>query len=149
MTYKKERSYLHLIMTIIKFPKKKPSTEPPFFSEIKKDGYHVYSLNNTKKPNYYPSELPDYPGVALKDLKEDDVITIRVFFGIGKGKNLRVDGGYIDLRVEFVDEDNVMGAIITELPGEFPLSTGESIEVFPEEILYKAEQRSCNRSPGF
>jgi len=128
-------------MTIIQFPKKPPSNKPPFFSDIKKDGYHVYSLNNAKKPNFYPPELPDYSGVPLKDLKEDDIITIRVFFGIGKGENMRVDGGYIDLRVEFVDEDNVMGAIITELPTEFALSTGESIEVFPEEILYKAETK--------
>jgi len=126
-------------MTIIQFPKKPPSNKPPFFSDIKKD--HVYSLNNAKKPNFYPPELPDYSGVPLKDLKEDDIITIRVFFGIGKGENMRVDGGYIDLRVEFVDEDNVMGAIITELPTEFALSTGESIEVFPEEILYKAETK--------
>lgn len=54
---------------------------------------------------------------------------------------MRIDGGHIDLRVEFVDEDRLMGAIITELPIEFPLSIGESIEVFPEEILYKAESQ--------
>jgi hypothetical protein len=125
-------------MPIIKFPKN-PSNEPRFFSDIKEDGYHVYSLKNAKKPNFYPSELPDYPGVDLKTLKEDDVITIRVFFGIGKGKNMRVDGGHIDLQVEFVDEGAVMGAIITELPDQFALKTGESIEVFEEEILYKAE----------
>ena len=127
-------------MPIIKFPKKNPSSEPPFFSDIKKDGYHVYSLKNAKKPNFYPTELPDYSGVPLKDIKEDDIITIRVFFGIGEGKNMRVDGGYIDLRVEFVDADSVMGAIITELPDQFALKTGESLEVFPEEILYKAKQ---------
>ncbi|MFT5725897.1 MAG: hypothetical protein ACI8PB_000013 [Desulforhopalus sp.] len=45
---------------------------------------------NANKLNYYPKEIPDYPGVALKDLKQDDVITIRVFFGIGKGKKMRV-----------------------------------------------------------
>ena len=126
-------------MPIINFPQK-PDKEPPFFSEIKEDGYHIYNLKNAKEPNYYPSELPQYPGVALKDLKEDEVITIRVFFGIGKGKKMRVDGGYVDLRVEFVDEDRVVGAIITELPEELALSTGESIEVFEEEILYKVEQ---------
>lgn len=54
---------------------------------------------------------------------------------------MRVDGGHIDLRVEFVDKDSVMGAIITELPGEFVLSTGEFIEIFQEEILYKAEPK--------
>jgi hypothetical protein len=75
-------------MTIIKFPKKNPSSEPPFFSDIREDGYHVFSLKNAKKPNFYAPELPDYQGVALKDLKEDDDITIRVFFGIGKGKTI-------------------------------------------------------------
>lgn len=127
-------------MPIINFPKK-PSNEPSFFSDIKEDGYHIYNLKNAKKPNFYPPELPDYPGVALKDLKEDDVITVRVFFGIGKGKNMRVDGGYIDLQVEFVDKDRVMAVIITQLPEEFSLRTGESIEVFEEEILYKVEEK--------
>ena len=127
-------------MAIINFPSQQDN-EPPFFKDIREDGYHIYSRKNAKKPNYYPPELPDYPGVALNGLKEDDIITIRVFFGIGKGKKMRVDGGYVDLRVEFVDEDRVMGDIITELPGEFALSTGESIEVFPEEILYKAESK--------
>ncbi len=128
-------------MPVIKFPKKIPSNEPPFSSDIKEDGYHIFSLKKAKKPNFYPSELPVYPGVSLKNLKEDDIITVRVFFGIGKGKNMRVDGGYIDLQVEFVDKDRLMGAIITELPTELALSTGESIEVFPEEILYKAESK--------
>ena len=121
-----------------KIPQKSQYRPPPFFSEIREEGYHVYSLKNAKKPNFYPKELPDYSGVALKDLKEDDIITIRVFFGIGMGKNMRVDGGYIDLRVEFVDVDRLVGAIITELPKGFALCKGESIEVFPEEILYKA-----------
>jgi hypothetical protein len=120
---------------------KNSKIEPSFFSDIREEGYHVYSLKNAKKPNYYPPELPDYTGVALSDLKEDDFITIRVFFGIGKGKNMRVDGGYIDLRVEFVDKDRLIGVIITELPTEFALSTGESVEVFPEEILFKAESK--------
>lgn len=124
-------------MTIIQFPKKQP--DPPFFSDIKQDGYHIYSLENAKKSNFYPSELPDYPGVSIKDLKEDDVITIRVFFGVGSGKNMRVDGGHLDLRVEFVDEDRVLALILTELPEEFALSAGESIEVFEEEILYKVK----------
>jgi hypothetical protein len=36
---------------------------------------------------------------------------------------------------------NGWGAIIAELPKNFALSTGESIEVFEEEILYKAEPK--------
>lgn len=123
-------------MTILKFPQKRRN-EPPFFKEIREEGYHVYSLDNVKKPNFYPSELPNYPGVPIEELKENDIITIRVFVGIGKGEKMRVDGGLIDLRVEFVDKNKVLAAIITQLPKGFPLSTGASIEVFADEILYR------------
>lgn len=123
-------------MTIIKFPQKQ-TNEPPFFQEIRVEGYHVYSLDNAQKPNFYPSEFPNYPGVPIKELKENDIVTIRVFFGIGKGQKMRVDGGLIDLRVEFVEEDKITAAIITQLPKEFPLSNGDSIEIFADEILYR------------
>jgi len=86
----------------------------------------------------YPKELPDYPGVNIKNLEIDDVITIRVFFKIGKGQSFRVDGGLIDLRVEFIEEDKVLAVITTQLPKEFSLGTGDSIEVYEEEILYKS-----------
>lgn len=127
-------------MSIIQFPQKQP-TGPPFFSDIREDGYHVYNIENAKKPDFYPSELPEYSGVDLKDLREDDTITIRVFFGLGSGKNMRVDGGYVDLKVEFVDENKVLAAITTQLPEEFNLSQGESIEIFQKEILYKADSK--------
>ena len=127
-------------MAIINFPNN-PSNEPPLFLDIKEDGYHIYSLKNAKKLNYYPPEFPEYPGVSLEDLKEDDVITIRVFFGIGSGKKMRVDGGHVDLKIEVVEKDSAMGSIITELPKEFALSKGESIQIFEEEILYKSESQ--------
>lgn len=112
-------------------------SEPSYFKDIREDGFHIYNLDNAEMPNYYPDELPDFPGVALKELKEDDIITVWVYFGIGSGDDMRVDGGYLDLRIEFVDVEKVLAAVITELPDEFALSKGESIEVFPEEILYK------------
>ncbi len=124
-------------MTIIKFPSRK--NEPAFLSDIKKDGYHVYSLKNAKISDYYPNKFPEYPGVNIKDLQVDNVITIRVFFGIGKGKNMRIDGGYIDLKVEHIDGDTVLAVILTELPEEFPFKAGGSLEIFEDEILYKAE----------
>lgn len=124
-------------MTIIKFPSKK--NEPAFLKDIEEDGYHVYSLKNAKTPGYYPPELPEYPGVNIKDIQVDDVITIRVFFGIGKGKKMRIDGGHINLKVEHIDGDTVLAEILTELPGEFPLKAGGSLEIFEDEILYKAE----------
>lgn len=124
-------------MTIIKFPSK--LSEPPFFDDIKKDGYHILSLENLKIPNYYPKELPDYPGVSLKKLKIDDVISIRVFFKVGNKKDFRVDGGLVDLTVEYIEEDKVLAVITSQLPKEFSLGTGDSIDVYEEEILYKTD----------
>jgi hypothetical protein len=124
-------------MPKVKFPSE--SSEPPFFADIRKDGYHILSLENQKIPGYYPKELPRYPGVSLKDLEIDDVITIRAFVKVGKGKDFRVDGGLIDLKVEFIESDRVLALITTLLPKDFPLETGGSVEIFEEEILYKAE----------
>lgn len=108
--------------------------EPAFPGDVKEDGYHVYSLNNTKMPGYYPRELPNYTWVSLETLQAHDTFTNRVFFGIGTGKNMRIDGGHIDLRRGLIGDDAVLTVILTELPKEFPLKTGWSIE-----ILYKAE----------
>ncbi|MCX5870533.1 MAG: hypothetical protein NTY00_07845 [Deltaproteobacteria bacterium] len=124
-------------MTIIKFPSRK--NEPAFLNDIKKDGYHIYSLKNAKTPGYYPPELPKYPGVNIKDLKIDDVITIRVFFGIGTGKNMRIDGGHIDVKIEHIDDGEIFAVVMTKLPKGFSLETGSSIEIYEEEMLYKAE----------
>ena len=124
-------------MVKIKSPTK--NSDPAFLNDIKEDGYHVYSLSNARIPGYYPKELPEYPGVSIKDLKIDDVITIRVFFGVGSGKNMRIDGGYLDLEVETIDEESVMAVILTALPEAYPLGQGHSIEVYEEEILYRAK----------
>jgi hypothetical protein len=129
-------------VTIIKFQQNQ--SDSPFFEDIVEEGYHVFSLKNAKVPDYYPSEFPDYPGVSRSELRIGDTITIRVFFRIGDGEDIRADGGYIDLEVEHIDlevehidDDKILAVILTELPGEFPLGSGESIDVFEEEILYR------------
>ncbi len=124
-------------MTILKFPSQQPS--PPFFEDVINDGYHIFNLKNAKIPGYYPNEFPDYPGVSLKDLKVGDKITIRVFFRVGSGKDIRADGGYIDLEVEHIENDHIFAVILTQLPKEFSLGTGGSIELYEDEILHKAE----------
>ncbi len=54
---------------------------------------------------------------------------------------MRIDGGVIDLQVEEVQVESVMENILTALPEKFPISTGGSIEIFEEEIIYKAESQ--------
>ncbi len=124
-------------MTIIKFPSRK--NEPAFLNDIKEDGYHVYSLNNAKIHGYYPREFSKYPEVNLETLKNDDTVTIRVFFGIGTGENIQADGDYLDLKIEHIDGETIFAIILTELPKEFPLQIGGSLEIYEDEILYKTE----------
>jgi hypothetical protein len=123
-------------MTVIKFPSRQP--RPPFFKEVMEEGYHIFSLKNAKIQGYYPNKFPDYPGVNMKELRVDDIITVRAFFALGNSDNVRVDGGYLDLQVERIEDHSVFAEIQTELPPDFPIETGDTIEVYEEEILYKA-----------
>jgi hypothetical protein len=110
----------------------------PFFKDIIEDGYHVFNLENARVPGYYPHKFPMYPGVTLNDLYVGDVITIRAFFRIGAEKNIRADGEYLDLEVVHIEGDSVDGLILTKLPRGYSLQAGSEIEVFQDEILYKA-----------
>ena len=110
-----------------------------FYDDIIEDGFHIFSLSNAKIKGFYPNQFPDYPGARLRDLEVGDIITIRAFFPIGKGDPPRVDGGFIDLEIEHVDSDHLFAVIITELPDEFALETGESVEIGEDEILYKKD----------
>lgn len=113
--------------------------EPEYFVDIRENGYHVYNLENAETPGYYPEDFQDYPGVSLKELQPGDIITIRVYFGVGSGMEMEVDSGYVDLQVQELEVDRVVAVIVSELPEEYALSQGESLEVFEEEILCKNE----------
>lgn len=122
---------------ILKFPAQ--NGRFPFFKEILENGYHVFSMENAKVPDYYPNKFPDYRGVNLQHLHIGDVITIRVFFRIGADEHVRADGGYLDLEVELIEGETVFGVIQTQLPKESPLQAGDSLEIYADEILYKAQ----------
>ena len=74
------------------------------------------------------------PGVNFQDLKIGDVVTVRAFVKVGSGKNVRADGGYLDLEIEHIEEDSVFGVIMTDLPKGFALQKGTSLELFKGEI---------------
>ena len=126
-------------MTILKLP--------PFFKEILEEGFHVFNFRNAKIPNYYPNEFPkDYPGVKLKDLKKDDVITVKVLFLFSDGEAIQVESEDIDLEVVCIydDDDSVVAEVMTELPDEIPLEKHDSLELYEEEILYKKTTRKTS-----
>lgn len=122
-------------MTRINFPPQQ--SDSPFYDDIITADYHICSLKSAKLPNYYPDQFLDGQGISIKDLKVGDTITVGVFFRVDDGEDISADGGYMDLEVEEVFHDKVTAVILTELPAEFPLNIGDSIEVFEEEILYR------------
>ena len=115
--------------------------EPQYYSDIRENGYHIYSFENAEDPDYYQEDLQDYPGIRLKELQPGEIITIRAYFGVGSGVEMEVDSGFVDLQVEHIEVDRVLAVIVSELPEEYVLSQGDSLEVFEEEILCKNEMQ--------
>ena len=109
---------------------------PNIFSDIKEKGYVIFSPNKANLPNYYPG-FNNYPGVNIHELKVYDLITIKVFVVDGDGNDLpQIVDGYIDLTIESIEGGKVIVDILTDLPEHFPLSTGDSLELLEEEILF-------------
>lgn len=113
-----------------------------FYDDITTDGYHIFSRTSAKIKGFYPNQFPDYPGAKFSELSVGDHITVRAFFPVGSGKPPQVDGGYIDLEIEHMEEDQIWAVIETQLPENFALGTGDSIEIREDEILYKIEMQS-------
>lgn len=115
-----------------------------FFKDINEHGFHIFSRRHAKVPGFYPNAFPAFPEIDISDLNEDDTITVRAFFRIGKSSTPRVDSGQMDLQVKRVDRDakRILGEILTELPPMFVLSKGASIELGLDEVL------SARKSPG-
>ncbi len=51
-----------------------------FFTDITEDGFHIFGRQHAKSPGFYPNAFPSYPELDISDIKENDTVTIRVFF---------------------------------------------------------------------
>lgn len=110
------------------------------FREIMAEGYHVYNRGKAQVPGFYPQEFPAYPRVKLSTLGVGDRIGVRVFFRIGLGRELRADGGCLEVEVVVVSEGRLFGRVISPLPSMLVWETGRTVEIGEEEILFKREQ---------
>ncbi len=110
---------------------------PNIFSDIIEDGYHIFSRKNAKKPEFYQNEFPDYPGVKIKDIKQDDRVAIRILFLSGVDEYPQTESELVEMEVVFVDDDSIVAEVMTELPDEAPLERYDSLELYEEDILYK------------
>lgn len=116
--------------------KKNKKSSSEFNTDLEKEGYHVFAKNKSKIRGFYPNDVPcDYEEIDIIDLKKGDCVTIRVFFLISKVPVFRVDGGYVDLDIESIENDTIYGNILTEMPVHFPMAKGTTIELSIEEIL--------------
>ncbi len=107
-----------------------------YHADLKEEGFHIFSKKKSKIKGFYPEEFPKYDDeIDLSSLKAGNVVTIRVFFLVSRDPVFRADGGYIDLEIEFIDGETIWGNILTELPPNFPLAKGTSIELSIDEIL--------------
>jgi len=107
-----------------------------YHADLKEEGFHIFSKKKSKIRGIYPKEFPKYDEeIDISSLKEGDNVTIRVFFLVSRDPVFRADGGYIDLEIEFIDGETIWGNILTELPSQFPLAKGTSIELSIDEIL--------------
>lgn len=106
------------------------------FTDIEDKGYLIFSIKKANLPNYYPGVFSNYQDVNIHELNIYDLITIKVFVAVGDGNDLpQIIDRYIDLTIESIEGDKVTADILTDLPEDFPLSTGDSIELLEEEIL--------------
>ncbi len=113
---------------------------PEYHSDLKEEGFHIFSKKKSKIKGFYPKEFPKYDEeIDLSSLKKGDIVTIRVFFLVSRVPVFRADGGYVDLDIEFIDGETIWGNILTELPPQFPLAKGTSIELSIDEILNVAK----------
>ncbi len=107
-----------------------------YHADLEEEGFHIFSKKKSKIKGFYPEEFPKYDEeINLSNIKAGNVVTIRVFFLVSREPIFRADGGYIDLEIEFIDGETIWGNILTELPSQFPLAKGTSIESSIDEIL--------------
>ena len=108
---------------------------PNIFDDIKEKGYVVFNIRCNLQ-NYYPSVFNKYPGVNITDLKIYDLITIKIFMLDDKDGDARIIEEFIDLTIESIEGDKIIADILKDLPEDFPLSTGDWMEILEEEIVY-------------
>lgn len=107
-----------------------------FKQEIEENGFTFFSKKRNRIYGFYPNSFPHYREIPFEDLEVDDYITVRAFFAVGQGEKRRIDSGFIDLRIEHIENENeIWGVVMTELPKEFALSGGSSINLSLDEIL--------------
>jgi hypothetical protein len=115
-----------------------------FQTDLIKQKYHIFSLDNTKIEGYYPKELLEIIDKVMHVEKKfkieiGKIYSVRAFFAISDPKDNEVEyqSGYLDLKLIMHENQIYVGEVVTELPPMFVLKKGSKIKIKKENIVYQ------------
>ena len=109
---------------------------PDIEEEIETKGYHILDRDRAHKD--YPLDFSQF--ADIDQIIVGNTYTIRLFVKIGD-IDLKVESGFVDVKIIMKLEDAYMGRIETQLPTQFPFKKGDNLKLRKEEILYEQKQR--------
>lgn len=105
--------------------------------EIESKGYHILDRNRAHKD--YPLDFSQFG--HIDQIIVGNTYTIRLFVKTG-GIGLKVESGFVDVKIIMNLDDAYMGRIETQLPINFPFKKGDNLKLRKEEIIYEQRQRT-------
>ncbi len=115
-----------------------------FQTDLIKQKYHIFSLDNTKIEGYYPKELLEIIDKVMHVEKKfkieiGKIYSVRAFFAISEPIDNEVEyqSGYLDLKLIMHENQVYVGEVVTELPPMFVLKKGSKIKIKKENIVYQ------------
>ncbi len=109
---------------------------PDIENEIESKGYHILDRDRAHKD--YPLDFSQFG--HIEQIIVGNTYTIRLFVKIDD-IGLKVESGFVDVKIIMQLDDAYMGRIETQLPTQFPFKKGDNLKLRKEEILY--EQRKA------
>lgn len=115
-----------------------------FQTDLIRNKYHIFNLDNAKIREYYPSELLEIIDKTLIVEKKFKIeigktYSVRAFFAISEPIDHEVEyqSGFLDLKLIMKENQVYVGEVVTELPSIFVLKKGSKIKIKKENIVYQ------------
>ncbi len=108
---------------------------PDIEDEIESKGYHILDRNRAQKD--YPLDFSQFG--HIDQITVGNTYTIRLFVKIDD-IGLKVESGFVDVKIIMNLGDDYMGRIETQLPTQFPFKKGDNLKLRKEEIIYEQKR---------
>lgn len=105
---------------------------PDIENEIETKGYHILNRNRAHKD--YPLDFSQF--ADIDQISVGNTYTIRLFVKMDD-IGLRVESGFVDVKIIMSSDGIYIGRIETQLLPTFPVKKGDNLRLKAEEILYE------------